>query len=79
MIYGGRNFDEIDITYSPMDNDNQRDETEELLSIASALTNDASGTQGMAPQFGVCTCTRSGLAPRILSLPIMGGLSPLPS
>ena len=34
------NFDEIDIAYSPIDDDNQRDETEELFGVALALTND---------------------------------------
>ena len=59
-----------------MDDDNQRDETEELLGVASALNNDASGTQGMASQFGVCGCTRLGLESRVLSLPPMGGAQP---
>ena len=51
-ILGNANFDKIDIARSAMDNDNQRDEAD-LLGVASASTNDASGTQGMAPQYGV--------------------------
>ena len=44
-ILGNVNFDEIDTAYSPMDDDNQKDERMELLGVASAATNDFSGTQ----------------------------------
>ena len=54
------NFDEIDIAYSPMDDNdhNTNHETEELLGVATAPANDATGTQGMATQEGVCGATQ---------------------
>ena len=72
-ILENANFNEINIAYFPMDNAYQRDETEELLDAASALTNDASGTQGIAPQYGVCGCMHLGLKPRVFSLSPKGG------
>ena len=77
------------VAYSPMDYGNQRDAMDELLGFAS-VPNDASGTQGLAPDEGVCGCTcsgsdmRQGSSPFPLqggaapSLPHMGGTSPSP-
>ena len=64
-ILSNVNFDEIHITYSPMDDDNhnENDETEELLGIAPAPAKNATGTKGMATQEGVCGSTRTGPDP----------------
>lgn len=62
-LLGNVNFDDIDISYSPMDSDNHNDETEALLGVAPALTQDAMGTNGLATLDGVCGSTRSGPDP----------------
>ena len=51
-ILGDMNFNELDISYLPI-NENQQDEMEMLLGVASAPTNDASGTSRLAPHIGV--------------------------
>ena len=51
------------------DNRNHNDETKELLGVAPALTKDATGTEGMATQEGVCGFTRTGPDPNQGSSP----------
>ena len=57
-----------------MDDDSQRDETEELLGVTLAPTNDASGTQGISPQYVGARVQVSGQGSSPF-LP-MGGLAP---
>ena len=66
-ILANVNFDAIDISYSPMES--QNDEAEELLGVAPAPQKDASSTDGLATREGVCGCTRAGPDPRQGSSP----------
>ena len=50
--------DELDIAYSPME---EQDMSKELLGVVSAPANDTQSTSGMAPRDGVCGELRSGV------------------
>ena len=59
------NFDDLDISYSPMNEESPRDKglTDELLGVVPAQTIDANSTSGLAPHDRVCGQTRTGLDP----------------
>ena len=52
VILGSTNLDELDLTSSMMNK--QQDLSEELLGVISAPADDAIGTSGVAPQEGMC-------------------------
>ena len=59
------NFDDLDISYSPMNEESPKDRelTEEFLGVVPAPTVDAPSTSGLAPRDRVCGQTHSGLDP----------------
>ena len=64
-MLGSINFDDLDISYSPMNEESPKDKhvTEELLGVVPAPTIDAPSTSGLAPRDRVCGQTRTGLDP----------------